>query len=268
MTNLIFLFGISGGEILIIMLVILLLFGPSKIPEIARLMGRGINEVKKVQREINTEIQRYSAEVEKETRKIQTDINELKQEVSKATQDVTAEPGGADKKVNKEEEQRNKAYDYNYDQYGLHDDYSKAYAAGASAAGASNAADMAYNPEPVEKTSAESGEVQEVKDTAASNPANVGDGKQKPEKSKTSAQSAINPAGTKGKPVKSKATTPDKGSSAGSRGNQEKADDLGVKKREGLKKSAEASPARKSGAADRKKPVRKVDKPSDDNNLG
>ena len=50
----ILLFGISGGEILIILLAVLVLFGPKKIPEIARMLGRGINDFKKVQREINT----------------------------------------------------------------------------------------------------------------------------------------------------------------------------------------------------------------------
>lgn len=73
----ILLFGISGGEILIILLAVLLLFGPSKIPEIARMIGRGINEVKKVQREINTEINRYTADIETEARSMQNDINKL-----------------------------------------------------------------------------------------------------------------------------------------------------------------------------------------------
>ncbi len=104
----ILLFGISGGEILIILLVVLILFGPSKIPEMARLIGRGVNEVKKVQREINTEIQRYSAEVEKEARKIKTDIDELKTEVKKSVE--------VDENLKKE---------YSYDQYGLDDEYSK-----------------------------------------------------------------------------------------------------------------------------------------------
>ena len=71
-----FLFGISGGEILILLLIVLLLFGPSKIPEIARMLGRGINEVKKVQREINTEIYRYSADVEKEARELKSTVDQ------------------------------------------------------------------------------------------------------------------------------------------------------------------------------------------------
>jgi sec-independent protein translocase protein TatA len=75
----IFLFGISGGEILIILLAVLLLFGPKKIPEIARMIGRGINEVKKVQREINTEIHRYSSDIEHEARDVQEKIDRMKE---------------------------------------------------------------------------------------------------------------------------------------------------------------------------------------------
>ncbi len=66
----ILLFGISGGEILVLLLIILVLFGPKRIPEIARMVGRGMNEVKKVQREINSEIHRYSSTIENEVREM------------------------------------------------------------------------------------------------------------------------------------------------------------------------------------------------------
>ncbi|MBW6498909.1 MAG: twin-arginine translocase TatA/TatE family subunit [Bacteroidales bacterium] len=78
----IILFGISGGEILIILVAVLLLFGPKKIPEIARMLGRGINEVKKVQREINSEIHRYSADIEHEARDVQEKIDRLKKDIT------------------------------------------------------------------------------------------------------------------------------------------------------------------------------------------
>ncbi len=80
--HILLLFGISGGEILLILLVVLLLFGPGKIPEIARMIGRGINEVKKVQREINTEIHRYTADIETEARNMQHDINKLTSDIT------------------------------------------------------------------------------------------------------------------------------------------------------------------------------------------
>lgn len=70
----ILLFGISGGEILILFLLILILFGPKRIPEIARTLGKGINEIKKVQRDINAEIHKYSDEIENPAKTIKEDI--------------------------------------------------------------------------------------------------------------------------------------------------------------------------------------------------
>jgi TatA/E family protein of Tat protein translocase len=76
--NFILLFGISGGEIFIILLLVLLLFGPKKIPEIARTIGKGINEVKKVQRDINAEINRYADEIEKPVKQVENDLDKFK----------------------------------------------------------------------------------------------------------------------------------------------------------------------------------------------
>jgi TatA/E family protein of Tat protein translocase len=72
------LFGISGGEIMIIFLLVLLLFGPKKIPEIARAIGKGMNEIKKVQRDINSEINRYAHEIENPAKQINEDIQGFK----------------------------------------------------------------------------------------------------------------------------------------------------------------------------------------------
>ena len=51
---------ISGGEILLIIIVIFIVFGPNKIPEIARTLGKGFNEIRnasnQIKREINSEV--------------------------------------------------------------------------------------------------------------------------------------------------------------------------------------------------------------------
>jgi len=47
---------ISGGELFVVMVVILLLFGSKKIPEVARGLGKGIKEFKKATEEIKKEI--------------------------------------------------------------------------------------------------------------------------------------------------------------------------------------------------------------------
>ncbi|MCV9388127.1 Sec-independent protein translocase subunit TatA/TatB [Reichenbachiella ulvae] len=57
MTNSILAFGMPGGwELVIIVLVIVLLFGAKKIPELAKGLGRGIREFKDASKEIKDEI--------------------------------------------------------------------------------------------------------------------------------------------------------------------------------------------------------------------
>ena len=54
---------ISGPEIIIIFIIILLLFGAKKIPEIARGLGKGLNEFKKAANDIKKEIKENSGDV-------------------------------------------------------------------------------------------------------------------------------------------------------------------------------------------------------------
>lgn len=49
-------FGLGGQEILIIALVVLLLFGGSKIPELMRGMGKGVKSFKDGMKEVDNEV--------------------------------------------------------------------------------------------------------------------------------------------------------------------------------------------------------------------
>ena len=50
-------FGMGGQEIGLLFLIILLIFGPSQIPKMARGLGQAMREFRKAQREITDEIQ-------------------------------------------------------------------------------------------------------------------------------------------------------------------------------------------------------------------
>ena len=72
MGNLLFLQNIGTGEILIVALVVLLLFGGKKIPELMRGLGKGVksfkegmNDVRKELDDINTDIDTDSKEEKK-----------------------------------------------------------------------------------------------------------------------------------------------------------------------------------------------------------
>jgi sec-independent protein translocase protein TatA len=50
--------GLSGGELVLVLVVILVLFGAKRIPEFAKGIGKGITEFKKASREVTDEIER------------------------------------------------------------------------------------------------------------------------------------------------------------------------------------------------------------------
>jgi sec-independent protein translocase protein TatA len=51
------LFNLGGGEIILILALVLILFGAKKLPELAKGLGTGIKEFKKATREVTDEIQ-------------------------------------------------------------------------------------------------------------------------------------------------------------------------------------------------------------------
>jgi len=55
-------FGLGAQELLLILLVLILLFGAKKIPEIARGLGKSVSEFKKGARDLDEEIRREDTE--------------------------------------------------------------------------------------------------------------------------------------------------------------------------------------------------------------
>jgi TatA/E family protein of Tat protein translocase len=49
-------FGIGTTELLVILFIILLVFGSKKLPELAKGLGKGINEFKRASQEIQSEL--------------------------------------------------------------------------------------------------------------------------------------------------------------------------------------------------------------------
>lgn len=59
-------FSLSGGEIFLILFVAFLVFGPDKFPELARKIGKGINEIKRASASIKDEINRETGDLKKD----------------------------------------------------------------------------------------------------------------------------------------------------------------------------------------------------------
>jgi len=75
-------FDVGGGELLLIILAIIVLFGPKKIPEIAQMFGKGMRQVRKAQAQFQSQISELQTDLKTviETPKevISKNINEVK----------------------------------------------------------------------------------------------------------------------------------------------------------------------------------------------
>ncbi|MCH2033971.1 MAG: twin-arginine translocase TatA/TatE family subunit [Tenacibaculum sp.] len=85
--NLVLLF-ISGPEIFVIFAIVLIVFGPNKIPEIARGLGKGMRQVKDATNEIKREIN-DSAKNQGIDTDIVSDINKEVEQVKDNIDDLT-----------------------------------------------------------------------------------------------------------------------------------------------------------------------------------
>jgi len=65
---------ISGQEIFIVMIVVLLLFGANKIPEIAKGLGKGLREFRKATDDIKREINNQAREITDDVKKFKDDL--------------------------------------------------------------------------------------------------------------------------------------------------------------------------------------------------
>ena len=79
-TTLAFLPSLGGPEMIVIFVVILLLFGAKKIPELARGLGKSMGEFKKAREEFEHEL--HSAQIEAESPKAPAQPQEKRQPVA------------------------------------------------------------------------------------------------------------------------------------------------------------------------------------------
>ena len=68
-------FGIGAGELLIILIAGLVIFGPSKLPEVGRAIGKGLREVRKAQAAFSATLDEVSEDKVKEEKKVEDEKN-------------------------------------------------------------------------------------------------------------------------------------------------------------------------------------------------
>ena len=82
--------NLGGGEVVMILMVVLLLFGANKIPELARGLGKGMREFKDATNGIQREIQ-------DSTRKMQDEIGKVQNESAKLSGDILKDTDNPEK---------------------------------------------------------------------------------------------------------------------------------------------------------------------------
>ena len=83
-----FVLFISGAEIGIIIFIAVLVMGTDKIPDFARSLGKGINEIKHATNEIKSEIKKSSSEIDGKSSDIKKEINKVKDDIDNISSSI------------------------------------------------------------------------------------------------------------------------------------------------------------------------------------
>ncbi len=82
--NVILFLNLGGGEILLVVMVVVMFFGTDKLPEMMRAFGKGMREMKNATAEIQREIENSSAEIQRDIN-LKGHLDELKEATDKIT---------------------------------------------------------------------------------------------------------------------------------------------------------------------------------------
>lgn len=103
--TLLFLNSLGTGEVILIFLVVLILFGSKGIPDIARNLGRGMREIRNASNEIKRDIQKSALEMRKDLNVDDLeDITKLDQSSQQSSKKAEAPP-----KIESESENENES---------------------------------------------------------------------------------------------------------------------------------------------------------------
>ncbi|MBL4703790.1 MAG: twin-arginine translocase TatA/TatE family subunit [Flavobacteriales bacterium] len=81
-------FGMSGGEIVIILMIVLVFFGSKSMPKMARMLGRGMRQIKDASQDLQREIQNSMGDAESGIGSIAKDIRKPFEEMERPLSDI------------------------------------------------------------------------------------------------------------------------------------------------------------------------------------
>jgi sec-independent protein translocase protein TatB len=83
-------FGMGSMEIVVIMIIALIIFGPGKIPEIAGQVGKGVRDFRRVTRDLTAEFQNSIDDVQSTMDEMKSTVNEMKMETEALAASIPA----------------------------------------------------------------------------------------------------------------------------------------------------------------------------------
>jgi len=85
------LFNLGGGEIILILALVLILFGAKKLPELAKGLGTGIKEFKKATREVSEEVSHAMDETPAPPKRLPADTGATNAQTAQTAQTAQAD---------------------------------------------------------------------------------------------------------------------------------------------------------------------------------
>ena len=80
---------ISGAEIIFVFLLFLLVFGAKKVPDIAKTLGKSVQQVKNASKDFRKEIEKTASNPGIDTKEIVDEVQNIKTEINKIKNTVT-----------------------------------------------------------------------------------------------------------------------------------------------------------------------------------
>tara|TARA_A100000164_G_scaffold357652_1_gene368483 strand:+ start:77 stop:343 length:267 start_codon:yes stop_codon:yes gene_type:complete len=74
---------ISGAEIIFVFMVVLLVFGAKKVPDIAKTLGKSVQQVKNASKDFRKEIENTASNQGIDTKEIVDEVQNIKTEINK-----------------------------------------------------------------------------------------------------------------------------------------------------------------------------------------